>query len=174
MSISASQKINEIKRSFHKYLADNLDGVSIDFDYADFTPTDDSAFLVVRYRRSNFESCGIGGVVSGDQGNLRGRWHRLEAFLAVYKRDDPQKADAGDLFADVSDLLKAGDIPLYDFTDPQDPIEKGKIYFDPLPAGSGPSPIEGRLFDSAAKRKIEEADFSWLGLGVRLSILEEF
>ena len=174
MALTTSQKLNEIKRSFNKYLDDNLTNVSIDFDDADFTPPEDAAFLVVRYRGSYFENCGVGGVVSGDQGNLRGRWHRINVSLGVYKRDDPQKTDAGDLHDKVSDLLKVGDIPLYDFTDPQNPVESGRIYLDTLTAGAGPSPIEGRLYDNIVSRELADAGFAWIGLGVRLSVLEEY
>lgn len=174
MALTTSQKINEIKRSFNKYIDDNLADVAVDFDDANFTPPEDEAFVVIRYRRSFHENCGIGGVVSGGQGNLRGRWHRVDVSIAIYKRDDPQKADVGELHDDVSDLLKAGDIPLYDFTDPEDPSEDGRIYFDPLPAGTGPSPAEGRLYDSLMSRDLAEAGFAWMGLGIRLSVLEEY
>ena len=174
MTLTTSQKINEIKRSFNKYIDDSLVDVAVDFDDANFTPPADEAFVVIRYRRSFHENCGIGGVVSGDHDNLRGRWNRVDVSIAVYKRDDPQKADVGDLHDVISDLLKAGDIPLYDFTDPENPFEDGRIYFDPLPAGAGPSPAGGRLYDNLMSRELAEAGFAWMGLGVRLSVLEEY
>jgi hypothetical protein len=174
MTLTTSQKINEIKRSFHKYLADSLSGVQIDFDDKNFTPPDDEAFLVIRYTRSERETSGIGGVVTGDSPNIRGNWHRIEVNLSIYKRDDAQKADIGELHDDVADLLKVGDIPLYDFTDPENPQEAGKIYIDPLPAGSGPSPVEGRLTDHFMKRELIEAGFAWIGFGLTLSVLEEY
>ena len=174
MTLTTSQKLNEIKRSFHKYLADNLSGVQIDFDDEDFSPPDDTAYLVIRYTRSHRESCGIGGVVSGDSPNLRGNWHHIEVNLSIYKRDDSQKAAAGQLHDDVADLLKTGDITLYDFTDPENPQAAGKIYLEPLPAGTGPSPTEGRLHDNKMKRELADADFAWVSLGVTLSVLEEY
>jgi len=174
MPLTTSQKLNEIKRSFHKYLADSLPGVAIDYDDRDFSPPDDAAFLVIRYRQSSHEDCGIGGVVTGDSPNLRGRWHRIEVNISVYKRDDPQKAAAGELYDNISNLLKIGDITLYDFTDPENPQSAGRIYIDPFPADSGPSPISGRLHDYFGKRELTEAGFAWIGLGVTLSVLEEY
>ena len=174
MTLTTSQKLNEIKRSLHKYLEDNLPGVDIDFDDGNFTPPDDSAFLVVRYQRSHHEDSGIGGVVTGDSPNLRGRWHRIDVNLSVYKRDDPQKAGVGQLYDDVANLMKVGDITLFDFTDPENPQPAGRIYIEPLPAGTGPSPSEGRLHDYYNKQELTESGFSWAGLGLQLSVLEEY
>ena len=174
MTLTTSQKINEIKKSFFKYLADNLTGTSIDFDDSDFSPPDDSAFLVIRFLNSRRENCGIGRVVTGDSPNLQGCWHHIEANLSIYKRHDPQKADTGMLYSTVSDLLKAGDIPLYDFTDAENPVEAGRIYLDPLPAGTGPSPIEGQLTDNLMNRELVSAGYSWAALGVLFSVLEQY
>jgi len=174
MALTTSQKINEIKRSFNKYIDDNLIDIAVDFDDANFTPPEDEAFVVIRYRRSFHENCGIGGVVSGDQANIRWRWHRVDVSIAIYKRDDPQKADVGDLHDVISDLLNVGDIPLYDFTDPQDPSEDGGVYIDLLPSNTGPSPVGGRLYDNLMSRELADAGFAWMGLGVRLSVLEEY
>lgn len=174
MPLTTSQKLNEIKRSFHKYLEDNLPEVEIDFDDRDFSPPGDAAFLVIRYPRAYHEDCGIGCVVTGDSPNLRGRWHRIEVDISAYKRDDPQKAGAFDLHDKAADLMKAGDIPLYDFTDPENPQAVGKIYIDPLPGDTGPSPTTGRLYDNYGKRELTEAGFAWAGLGLTLSVLEEY
>ena len=174
MTLTTSQKINEIKKSLYKYLADNLPGTSIDYDDSAFAPPDDAAFLVIRFLHSRRENCGIGTVVTGDSPNLRGRWHHIEANLSIYKRHDPQKADTGALYSTIADLLKAGDIPLYDFTDPENPVEAGKIYLDPLPAGTGPSPTEGQLTDNSAHRKFTDAGFSWAASGITLSVLEQY
>ena len=174
MTLTTSQKINETKRSFHKYLADNLSGVQIDFDDKDFTPPTDSAFIVIRYRSIARESCGIGGVLTGDSSSLHGYWRNIEAHISIYKRDDPQKADIGLLYDTIENLLKVGDITLYDFTDPEDPVAAGKIYLDTLKAASGPSPLDGRLFDNLASRELADASFAWMSLGVLLSVLVEY
>jgi len=174
MTLTASQKLNEIKKSLYKYLADNLTGVQIDYDDAAFSPPDDAAFLVVRFLSSRRENCGIGAVVTGDSPNLRGCWHHLETNLSIYKRNDPQKADIGALYSTVAGLLKVGDIPLYDFTDPEHPVEAGKIYLDPLPAGTGPSPTEGRLSDNLMNRELVDAGYAWAAIGVLLSVIEQY
>jgi hypothetical protein len=174
MTLTTSQKLNEIKRSFFKYLADNLPAIQIDFDDADFSPPDDSPFLAIRFLRSSREPCGIGGIVTGDSPNLRGCRHKIQANLSIYKRHDPQKADVGGLYSTVAALLNAGDIPLYNFTDPEHPVESGKIFLDPLPAATGPSPIEGRLADNLMNRELADAGFAWAGIGVLLSVLEQY
>jgi hypothetical protein len=173
MPLTTSQKINETKRSFHKYLADNLTGVAIDYDDANFVPPTDSAFVVIRYRSVSRESCGIGGVLTGDSPSLTGYWRHIEAHISIYKRDDPQKADIGTLYDTIESLLEVSDITLYDFTDPENPASAGKIYLDTLKAPSGPSPLDGRIFDNLASRELADAAFSWMSLGVLLSVLVE-
>ena len=174
MPLTTSQKFNEIKRSLHKHLEDNLPGIEINFDDEKFTPAGNDPFLVIRYPGSHHEPSGIGDVITGDQAGLRGRWHRVDCSLTIYSREDSQKASAGDLFDTVSDLLKAGDITLYDFTDPENPINIGKIYIDQGAGHTGPSPVEGRSFDNIVKRDLEKAGFSWISLNVQLSVLEEY
>ena len=174
MGLTTSQKINETKRSFQKYLADNLPGVQFDFDDKDFAPPDDSAFVVLRYRKIWREVCGIGGVLSGNTPSLHGYWRRIEAHISIYKRDDPQKTDIGVLYDSIESLLKAGSTILFDFTVPENPVAIGKIYLDTLEAGTGPSPIEGRLLDNLASREMSEASFAWMGIGVLLSVMVEY
>ncbi len=174
MPLTTSQKINELKRSFHKYIADNLTGVSIDFDDAAYTPPADESFLVIRYHRIEYDECGIGGVITGDEQNVRGRWRRIFASLAVYKRNDPQKADAGNLYDSVAALLTTTTIPLYDFSNPENPVESGMIYLDLLPASTGPSPSEPRFLDSSGDREMSESGYSYIALNIRLSLLEQY
>lgn len=144
MPLDATQILNNLKRSFNAYLATALEGSSINFDEDPFETAGLESWYAVRYTGLRSESSGMGELIEEDE-STEGRFHALNCEVSVWSRDDPQRATLGDMVDKLIVLVEEASISLYDYSDPENPVECGKIYihpqtgsFTPKWAGGGP------------------------------------
>jgi len=132
MTLTPSQVINNIKRSFNAYLAAGLTGSTINFDGNSFNTSGLDSWYSVRYLEIASDPAGMGDVIGtdGSTGNI----HSVKAEVGAWHRDDPQGVSSGDMIDKIVDLLEESQVTFYDWSDPEDPVESGELA---LYAGSG-------------------------------------
>ena len=113
MSLNASQLINNLKKSFNRYVANELSGDTVNYDLDPFDTTGLSSWYSVRYTEFQTEP--------------QGRIHVVGAELSAWCRHDEQRAELGDMLDKVMAIAETASITLYDFADPENPVSIGKV-----------------------------------------------
>jgi len=126
MSLNASQLINNLKKSFNRYVANELSGDTVNYDLDPFDTTGLSSWYSVRYTEFQTEPVGIGDFIDVET-NRQGRIHVVGAELSAWCRHDEQRAELGDMLDKVMAIAETASITLYDFADPENPVSIGKV-----------------------------------------------
>lgn len=168
MTSNATQVLNNIKRSFNKFLGKTLEGSTVNFDEDTFVTEGLDSWYVVRYGGCISNGTGMGNLVE-ESALDRGFYHTINAEIAAYHSNDPQKYDLGAMVDELLLLAETPSIPLYDFTDLEDPDESGTIYISPGKGTFAPAWSGGGKNGSAEEyRRREIVGFI---LDIRLSVL---
>jgi len=124
MSLNSSQVVNNMKRSFNRYIGEKLGDAAVNYDVGSFNTERLTEWYAVRYTNFCSESVGMGDSI--DEGGTRGRFHVLECELSAWCRGD--RAALGEMADMLTSSCEIPSIPLYDFADPENPVACGKIY----------------------------------------------
>ncbi|MFH1676415.1 MAG: hypothetical protein ABIC40_05250 [bacterium] len=122
-----TQILNNIKKSFNAWLAEELEGETINFDGDPFRTDDLEAWYAVRYAGYSSESTGMDDIIA-ETGTQKGMYRILDAEVSAWCRDDKQRASLGEMTDKLMELCEEVSITLYDFEDPENPEETGLIY----------------------------------------------
>ena len=119
--------LNNIKKSFNAWLAGELEGETINFDKDPFRTDGLESWYAVRYSGYSSESTGMSDLIS-ESGTQKGIYRILDAEVSAWSRDDEQRATLGEMADKIMELCEEASITLYDFEDPENPVEAGSIY----------------------------------------------
>jgi hypothetical protein len=125
MALDASQIINNMKKSFNTYIENSMSGATINFDEDPFETDGLESWYAVRYTGFSSEPVAMGEIV--DENGTKGRLHRLNSEVSAWSSNDSQRANLGGMIDAVVALMEAGMIAFYDYDDPEDPDEIGKM-----------------------------------------------
>jgi len=145
MTLDASQMVNNMKRSFNKYMAEGLAPAVVNFDEGDFDASGLAIWYTIRYRKLRSESAGMGDLIEEDS-LQQGRLHILGCGISAWSRNDLQKYGLGGMADKVIALAEAVSVTLYDFDDPEIPVDIGEMKIRPgdgvfTPVGGGEAPV---------------------------------
>lgn len=132
MALDPSQLINNMKRSFNAHVENALTGATVNFDEDPFDTDGLDTWYAVRYAGYSSEPVGMGEVV--DDSGTEGRLHVLGCEISAWSRSDSQRYDLGAMIDEIVNISEIGMITFYNFADPEDPVDIGKIR---LKAGKG-------------------------------------
>ncbi len=137
MYLNPSQIINNIKRSFNAYLESVLAHTTINFDEDPFETGELTSWYAVRYVGYSSESSGMGDLIDEDT-NAEGRFHVLKCELSAWCRDDSQRVSLGEMIDNLVAISEAPSVALYNYADPENPVEIGTIQLKPSRGVSTP------------------------------------
>ncbi len=144
MSLDPSQIVGNMQKSFNVYLEDGLTGETVNFNEDPFDTGGLESWYAVRYVGYSTESTGMGDLIEEDT-SQEGRLHVLECEVSAWCRDDPQRAELGEMVDKVMALCEVAAVTFYDFADPRNPVEIGDMWlrpqrgtFSPVWGGGGP------------------------------------
>ena len=143
--MNSTQLINNIKRSFNSYASDALSPAAVNFDIDPFDTSGLTEWYAIRYTGYLSESSGMGDLVDEDSED-KGRVHRVSCEISAWRRADPQRSGLGDMADKLISLCEIPSISIYDYTDPEDPVECGTMSVQPrkgrfTPSWSGGGPV---------------------------------
>ena len=127
MALDATQVVSNVKRSFNRHIADSVEPASVNFDEDPFDTDDLTSWFSVRYTGYRSEPAGMGDSID-EQTDAKGRIHRIGVEVGAWCRDDPQRLVLGDMADKILSACSQAAIALYDFTDPENPVEIGTLY----------------------------------------------
>jgi hypothetical protein len=145
MALDPTQVVNNVKRSFNAYVSAGLGPATINFDQDPFEADGLESWYSVRYTSYSTEPSGMGEMIEDDE-STKGRFHVVGCEVSAWRRDDPQRAELGGMADELIALCEEPSITLYDYADPENPQECGKVYLRPrlgtfTPIWSGAKPI---------------------------------
>jgi hypothetical protein len=145
--MNPTQVINNIKRSFNAYAEEALapSNAAVNFDLDPFDTSGLTEWFAIRYTGCSSESSGMGDLVTEDS-EVKGRIHRVSCEISAWRRADPQRSGLGDMADMLISLCEIPSITLYDYTDPENPVECGTMSIQPrkgrfTPSWSGGAPV---------------------------------
>jgi hypothetical protein len=146
MTLNPTQEVNNIKRSFNRYIADAVSPATVNYDQDPFQTTDLDSWYSIRYTGQTTEPTGMGDLI-GEEDESKGRFRVVNCELSAWCRNDPQRAALGPMADMIVVLCEAASITLYDFADPENPMACGTIYLRPLrgkfaPVWGGGGPMQ--------------------------------
>ena len=131
MTLNSTQVLNNLKKTFNAYVAAQLSGSTVNFDDDTFDTAGLDDWYAVRYTGQASESSGMGESIEAET-STEGRFHVVGCELSAWHRADPQRTSLGDMADKLVVITEAGSISLYDYADPENPVECGTLYFRPL------------------------------------------
>jgi hypothetical protein len=137
MAPNASQIINNMKRSFNAHLGTALEETAINFDQDTFDTVGLDSWYAIRYTGYSSEPTGMGDII--DSSGSVGRFHVLQCELSGWAREDSQRLTLGGVVDGIIAICETASIPLYDFSDPDDPDEIGDMRLVPSDGKFSPS-----------------------------------
>ena len=130
MPPNPSQIVNNMKRSFNKYISAIIVSGNINFDQDPFDTDNLDDWYSIRYKEHDSSGTGMGNLIEAAT-EKKGFRHRLACEIGAWRRDDPQRTGLGDMIDKLVSLSEAGSVNLYDFTDPENPVQSGTMYISP-------------------------------------------
>lgn len=125
-----SRVINNLKRSFNKFVAEKAPGETVNFGDDSFVTDGMSSWYAIRYGNHGTRNTGMGNLID-ESSPLKGFIHYVELELSAWHRDDKQKTSLGDMVDILMEIAEANSITLYDFADVENPLAIGKAYLKP-------------------------------------------
>ena len=126
MALDPSQVVNNMKKSFNAYIAGGVTPVNVNFDEDPFGASGLDEWYAIRHRGLSSEPVGMGDLIEEDS-LQQGRFHVLKCEVSAWHRDDPQRAGLGDMADTLVSLCEAARVTLYDFADPDEPVNIGTM-----------------------------------------------
>ena len=171
MALDASQIINNMKKSFNTYIESSMSGATINFDEDPFDTDGLESWYAVRYTGFSSEPVGMGEVVDGNGAN--GRLHILNGEVSAWSCNDSQRAILGGMIDAIVALMEAGMITFYDYADPEDPVEIGKMRVKPGKGAMTPGFRGGKYVWKSSRDIHAEKRMSGYVLEVELTVIAE-
>jgi hypothetical protein len=155
MTLNASQIVNNIKRSFNRYVGNTVSPAAVNYDEDPFDISGLSAWFAVRYTGYSSEPTGMGDEVE-ENTEAVGRFRLVNCEVSAWHRDDPQRTALGAMADILVAMCETPSIVLYDYTNPQNPVECGTVYVRPIigrftPTWGGGGPVRKTSSDMHAE-----------------------